>query len=267
MNRSKIEIYRRRWLKRHRSYERKAFAILQSETRKIIRAIPKEKLTPENYERVIKASLDEAIYRKAIISIYNLIGADHIKHVDNDVRLQLKSLASDSLQREIVRYLTNEGGSRIVSMSETLYRHVLKIVADGVEEGKSLSNIVSNILRGRDFYRPQLFRIARTETTAAAGFASNAVSSTSGIVMEKVWVSALDDRTRRHPKSNFDHFIMDGIRVDDGEPFEIPLENGGFERLDYPGDPKGSAGNVINCRCSVIKVVKRDENGNIVSRF
>ena len=30
------------------------------------------------------------------------------------------------------------------------------------------------------------------------------------------------------------------------------------------GDPKGSAGNVINCRCSVAVVPKRDDNGNLV---
>jgi len=30
------------------------------------------------------------------------------------------------------------------------------------------------------------------------------------------------------------------------EPFII-----GGESLDYPGDPSGSAANVINCRCSV----------------
>jgi hypothetical protein len=32
----------------------------------------------------------------------------------------------------------------------------------------------------------------------------------------------------------------------------------------FPGDPKGSAGNVVNCRCSVAQVVRRDKDGNIM---
>lgn len=254
-------------MRRHRAYERKAFATLQSETRKIIRAIPKEKLTPDNYERLLKASIDEAIYRRAINNIYTTIGLDHIEHVDMDVRIQTKSLATDAFQRSVARYLVSQGGSRIVSMTETLYRHVLGIFAQEIPKGRSLSNIVTQILQGNNFYRAQLLRIARTETTAAAGFASNAVSTTSGILMDKVWVSAQDNRTRQTPGQDFDHFIMNGMRVPDGDPFEIPTKDGGFERLEFPGDPNGSAGNVINCRCNIIKVVRRDENGNIIRRF
>jgi hypothetical protein len=48
----------------------------------------------------------------------------------------------------------------------------------------------------------------------------------------------------------YDHVEMDGEQVEKNEPFMTPTTRG-KEALDYPGDPKGSAGNVINCRCTV----------------
>lgn len=54
----------------------------------------------------------------------------------------------------------------------------------------------------------------------------------------KEWDSSGDQRTRD------DHFAADGQRV----PFDQPFIVGG-EALMFPGDPNGSAGNVINCRC------------------
>jgi len=37
---------------------------------------------------------------------------------------------------------------------------------------------------------------------------------------------------------------MDGVRVPLNENFNVD-----GEMLEYPGDPSGSAGNIINCRC------------------
>jgi hypothetical protein len=49
---------------------------------------------------------------------------------------------------------------------------------------------------------------------------------------------------------------MNGVKVDMFQPFLTSGEN-----IDYPGDPKAKAGNVINCRCKVVFTVKEDENG------
>ncbi len=48
-------------------------------------------------------------------------------------------------------------------------------------------------------------------------------------------------------KTREDHAEADGQEVGMDEPFDV-----GGEQLMYPGDPAGSAGNVINCRCTVI---------------
>jgi hypothetical protein len=68
-------------------------------------------------------------------------------------------------------------------------------------------------------------------------------------------------RTRQPPDSTFDHYNMNQIRVPLDKPFNVSGQN-----LMFPGDPNGSAGNVINCRCSVAQVARRDADGNIMSQ-
>lgn len=57
----------------------------------------------------------------------------------------------------------------------------------------------------------------------------------------KEWVATSDERTRMA------HRLADGQIVPINEPFNV-----GMEKLMYPGDPIGSAANVINCRCTMI---------------
>jgi hypothetical protein len=74
-----------------------------------------------------------------------------------------------------------------------------------------------------------------------------------------VWISALDNRTREP------HYLMNRVKVPLNKPFNV-----GGENIMFAGAPKTvegrqtSGGNVINCRCSIAQVVRRDSNGNIM---
>ena len=84
--------------------------------------------------------------------------------------------------------------------------------------------------------------IARTETHRVASFANETVAESMGIAnTQKEWVAIQDARTR------IAHSIASGQKV----PLEASFVVGG-ELLKYPGDPRGSAGNTINCRCAAI---------------
>ena len=61
----------------------------------------------------------------------------------------------------------------------------------------------------------------------------------SGVVSGQVWLTAKDDKVRDS------HVEADGQIVKLDEKFKV---NG--EYLEYPGDPSGSAGNIIGCRCT-----------------
>ena len=155
-----------------------------------------------------------------------------------------------------------------MSVREKYIVFIRTIVANGLEEGKSISEIATEmqrIIKSRNFYRWQSLRIARTETTTAANYAASVASNVSGVIIDKVWISALDARTRRPPESVFDHYSMNQKIVPLAEPFDVS-----GEKLMFPGAPttptgaETSAQNVINCRCTVARIVRRDKEGNII---
>jgi hypothetical protein len=73
----------------------------------------------------------------------------------------------------------------------------------------------------------------------------------SNLVYDKGWSAHTDSRTRP------DHLAM---LDSDMIPLNADFIVGG-EAMAYPGDPRGSAANVINCRCSLVFRVRRDANG------
>jgi hypothetical protein len=88
----------------------------------------------------------------------------------------------------------------------------------------------------------QAERLVRTEATNAANYATmqSAQDIFPGADMQKEWISASDERTRAaHREAN-------GQIVDFNKPFIVK-----GEELMRPGDPSGSASNVVNCRCSM----------------
>lgn len=97
----------------------------------------------------------------------------------------------------------------------------------------------------------QARRIVRTESTNAANYATEqaALNLFAGQDMTKTW------------KSGFDARVRDAHRAANNQvvPFNGKFSVGG-ESLQRPGDPNGSASNVINCRCSMIVLPKANVN-------
>ena len=92
------------------------------------------------------------------------------------------------------------------------------------------------------FYRREM--IARTEIIRANNAPSNALYREWGI-RKKEWLATRDNRVRD------DHRAANGQVVGINEQFEV-----GGEKLRYPGDPMGSPGNTINCRCTELPVIE-----------
>ena len=85
-------------------------------------------------------------------------------------------------------------------------------------------------------------RIARTFITSISNYSSLIAWKESELVTARVWIAALDDRTRES------HADMHGETILLGEQYS----NG----LDYPGDPGGPPEEVINCRCVEVPVLE-----------
>jgi len=140
-------------------------------------------------------------------------------------------------------------------------------VMQGILQGEPISKIATRLEHVTDMNRESAIRNARTMTTSAEckGRQDSYEKATSdGIVMKKVWMASIDDRTRSS------HADLNNVEVDVDEVFP----NG----LMQPGDPSGAPEEVYNCRCSIkakvigfkrsdgsISQVKNDKNSNSLS--
>jgi SPP1 gp7 family putative phage head morphogenesis protein len=120
---------------------------------------------------------------------------------------------------------------------------------DGIAAGESIENLTKRILSETDGVYDNMSAaraevIARTETMGSVNFGQQVTYQAEGIE-EKEWLATSDSDTRDA------HYAANGQVVKIDEPFMV-----GGESLMYPGDPSGSAGNVIQCRCTILPVVK-----------
>ncbi len=268
MNRN---VYRKTWLKLHRSYQKKIYRIFIREVKRIAKGIPLDNLNADSYEALIRLNIPKDAFYKAYFDSYLIVGLLHGKRVGHGINRDMKRFVVDifanEYRRTLAQWLLENGGKRIESVSESLAEHLIKVIAEGIEEGKDMRTIIKEIqklVRSRPFYRWQAARIARTEATSAANHAASIAGKGSGIVLEKEWISSNDKRTRRDPgdkyPDRFDHIEVDGDKVPEEGMFNVQ-----GNKLLYPGDlVNGHPSNTINCRCALALVPKRDEDGRLI---
>lgn len=264
-----IRQFRKQWLKWHDGYEKKAFRIIRSHLKQHAMQIPFERSNQQNVIAFLELYTPLEVFQKMYLQIYSEIGLKHGKRVGAYINKQIneKDFAFGRWEGEFLtnveRMLLGEGGAKIVTVRQNYIQHLMQLINNQYQDQATVREMalaMVKYIRSRNFYRYQALRIARTETTTASNYASYSASLSSKVQMEKVWLSAQDSRTRRPPKSTFDHYEMNEKRADLQNPFNV-----GGELLLYPGDQKnGSAGNIINCRCTIAQVVKRDANGNVI---
>ena len=157
--------------------------------------------------------------------------------------------------RFVEEYMILHAGKKIVQISQSTRADILMSIRRGERDGSSGQEIAKD-MRER---QPMLTRfrsalIARTEMHGSMNYAQLRTARESGRPLVKSWGHVLDDRTRDFGESGgstskFNHRIEQTVALE--QKFRIPREGGAYEELSYPGDPAGSGGNVINCRCSM----------------
>ncbi len=144
-------------------------------------------------------------------------------------------------QRALETYTKETLAEKIVGISDVTKKAIRGSLREAFDSGLSIFDAAKELERTKIETYVRAERIAQTEIIGAANFGSITGARGFGVPLDKVWLATRDDRTRES------HSEADGQRVDLGEPFSV---NG--ESLDFPGDQDGSAGNVINCRCSLL---------------
>ena len=271
MNAAQLRYETTLWRRLQKGYEQRAYKIMQKAFDEILTEIPWKRLTYGNYADTLRefGSYDR-IYT-ALWDVYNNLGVYHGIYTLNRVeefleREKAHPFFNRAFQQLLADYLSSfEMQNKIVIMERSLSRYVIRWIARRLldfenQEDDNFVDVIKELFeatRSGGFYKYQIARIVRTESTAAANYGALQAGLNAGIKMNKVWISSLDKRTRRIPGDDFDHLDAHGQQVDIKEMFEIEnVETGDFEKLEFPGDRRGSAENVINCRCTVSLVPK-----------
>lgn len=180
-----------------------------------------------------------------------LVRQDVVGGVDTEFPAPPPSIhveVSPELQRQVRDWLQERRAGVWNRVGRTTRDRIRRSLQAGLRDGDTLNELQAR-MRGtmKSLSGVQARRIARTETTGSMSFGGQAERDELGIEL-KEWVSTIDRRNRGvDPKSPWDHLTPNGQKRKNAEPF---LVSG--EPLMFPGDSAGSAGNVINCRCSAV---------------
>lgn len=202
----------------------------------------------------------ERVFRELTVVAVDAFGGRMLEKSDTHMETKVFSefferLVNEYLQAEAIR-------RRITYISETTRAMIVSAIAREQESGAGIDEIarsVSDAIPGISRYRGAL--IARTETHGAGNYANHEAAKATGLDLVKVWVSVDDHRTRDFGEGDgvvdeFSHRAMNGVEANPDQPFMVPMSNGMREPLMYPGDPEGSAGSIINCRCAVVHKIR-----------
>jgi uncharacterized protein with gpF-like domain len=262
-----VNKFRQMYARQHRRYEREALKVLFQVFKEWGEAIQWDIMTEFNYKAVVELNVENSLMYNAYIKIYTGIGLEHGDKIGKSINVQLKEFTFASFSRvfqeTILSWIRLNVAQNITNVTQTYKDYVNGIITSGLANGETIQEIairLQRITQKRNFYRWQAERIARTETTTASNHGASVASGVSGFVMQKVWISTLDARTRRPPKSEYNHLIMDEVRVGQNDRFNVQ-----GDLLRYPADPNGQPENIINCRCTVAIVPARDAEGDLIA--
>lgn len=148
----------------------------------------------------------------------------------------------------------NQAGNRLRGIPNEVYGLIVAEVERGITEGRPLPDVAREVeliltSTGSERWPNRAITVARTETIGAvnAGVfraAELEAEARGDVAPFKVWIATDDNRTRPT------HAEADGQRTLMREPFVV-----GGAQLMFPGDPRGPANEVINCRCSLLPLV------------
>lgn len=168
---------------------------------------------------------------------------------------------NEELINEIIAYFQSHLLSEaVLPITQTMKEWIFAKMVEGQQKGMSITQVADEIIK-HDFPKNRAILIARTEIIKSANYGARQGAKKAGYACDKQWISASDNRTRRTPRDQFSHLAMNGITIDIDEAFHVPNRNGGYDLLMQPGDPTGQAADLIQCRCCLGFVVKRDANG------
>ena len=240
-----MDYLRKKGLQVGRIYEGKLIKARRGEVRRLLNLCRDS--NPSQWEMIIEAQLREDYLFDWYKGLYVSAGVPRAKSTARDLNKSKAAFEDGIWESELARYAEQQAGEKIVIVSGTLKEQLVGITrkvleeADGAGIEKIARQIFSNY-QGIELWQAR--RIAQTETMIGLADAGNIAAQTLDIRFSKQWCTSGLGNTRDT------HLAMDGVIVEDWEPFELPDCH-----MMYPHDSSmgAPAGEIINCACDCIR--------------
>jgi F like protein len=168
---------------------------------------------------------------------------------DSDpTRALVSGLINQPLDTE--RYL-QQAANRLTGIGDDLWDQARAGLIEGIDKGESIPDLATRVRDAVEVAEPRARTIARTEVNGAMNAVVDQTNHRVDAMFPEVddgimkeWSATEDLRTRPS------HVAADGqvVRLDDS--FTV-----GGASLQFPGDPSGPPGEIINCRCTTLTVL------------
>lgn len=204
-----------------------------------------------SYNEAIDKMLDDVYGEAADQVLKDRLAPAWVMSMKNGIAIAEETLGRpisfELLNPSFLNWIDTNGLEKAKTVNATTIDSIRSTISEGIEGGEGiqkLSRRISSVQEDLAGYRAE--RIARTETASSVNFGAYASYKAEGVDTVE-WIATRDGRTRNYDDGDeFDHLVMDGKTANIDEGFDV-----GGETLMFPGDPAGSAANVINCRCAV----------------
>lgn len=145
----------------------------------------------------------------------------------------IKDAATPTINEKVVKAMTN----KITNINNYTYKLIKNEVKKSTTAGESLSELSKRIVGVYKFNTSRARIIAATESSNLVNRTTYATYKEKK-VEKKQWLATMDSVTRETHAENHNKGPV---------PLDYIYDNG----LSFPGDPNGSAGEVISCRCCI----------------
>lgn len=227
-------------------------ALRRKELKRVL-ALCRDNYTPDTVPLILQTELREGYLMGWWQKLWMTAGPGAARATAEELRQEKAAAEENFWLRALRTYATRRAGENITIVSGTWKDSLVKLTRKLLDDnpGIGVEKLTGEIFRG---YRGQLEewqcrRIAQTETLIGMADAGRVAADTLEIPFTKQWC------TSGLPNVRESHQEVDGMIVDENEPFELP---GGS--LMYPHDTslQADASEIINCACACIRMPKND---------
>lgn len=158
------------------------------------------------------------------------------------------------VQRELNAYYNSIGIEHSKLINDTSRKRINEAFQAAFDNNESVDEFEKRLINEVQMNKSRARMISRTESVMLLNRVMIEQAKLLPFEVNKVWIH---DHPRE-PRNT--HLVLNKVK----KPLMIPFDVGGVF-MQYPGDPIGGAENNINCKCSIVIVPKKDEDGNLIS--